>query len=519
MLTKQELNNLKNTIQSSKNSWNSTFYETFAYTQPERNYVWRIKNGAPANNKQIPLYTTAGKIGAAIFVAKLQNRLTPYQKPYFSLKIKKSASDEIESEMRDFGQELTDKLNERKDEIKLDDQLNESYWDLVAGTACLQRENNINGISFHKIPLTDFSLGTEDNQSVSRTFQLPGAEIGTTFPELRGKTKIGSATITSANRWDKISLTDILFYNKILGQWEYYLLQEDEIVLTRIYKSSPYYLFHWDRASDMPFGTGVGQKALPILKRLNSYIKCNLQLLPFRFPMFIAKNGSITDRNIELKPGGFLWSSDPQSVIPVNLSAAQNSFVLEITKDEMEVKQIMLDNTLPNDPKEMTAAEVYTRTETPYEMLYNNVSKLTNVIRNIGWDILEDIFNRELIGIVDFQFEYLKEIFDLEVNNESAVDANLVQQIQNYIATVAQIDPSAVWQSMPRSKTLVKLQEGFNLPQELQRTATEIDDAAQQDAAAAQNAMNNQIQAQMAIDNNKEQAVADREKQGKGLSL
>lgn len=519
MLSKQELNQLKNSMIASKNSWNSVFYETFAYTQPERNYVWRTKDGNPANNKQVQLFTTAGKLGSAIFVAKIQNRLSPYQKPYFSLKIKPSVVDETESEMREFGKELTDRLNERKNDIKLDDTLNESYFDLVAGTACVQRINNINGATFHKIPLTDFCLGTEDNQSVLRTFKLPGAEVGTVFPELRGKNRIGNVFITKQNRWEKILFTDILFYNKILNQWEYYLLQDDETVLMRVYKTSPYYLFHWDRASDMPFGTGVGQKALPILKRLNSYIKCNLQLLPFRFPMFIARNNSITDRNIQYKPGGFIWTQDPQGVVPVQLSAGQNSFVLEIQQDEMEIKQIMLDNTLPTDPRQMTAAEVYSRTETPYEMLYSNISRLTNTIRAIGWDILEDIFNRELFGLVDFDFDYLKSIFDLDVNNESAVDINLVQQIQNYIATVGQIDPSAVWQSLPRSETLVKLQQGFNIPQELQRTAMEIDEATQQDAIAAQNALNTQVQAQMAVDTNKEQAIANREAQNNGLSL
>lgn len=152
-------------------------------------------------------------------------------------------------------------------------------------------------------------------------------------------------------------------------------------------------------------------------------------------------------------------------------------------------------------------------------MLYSNVSRLTNTIRAIGWDILEDIFNRELFGLVDFDFDYLKSIFDLDVNNESAVDINLVQQIQNYIATVGQIDPSAVWQSLPRSETLVKLQQGFNIPQELQRTAMEIDEATQQDAIAAQNALNTQVQAQMAVDTNKEQAIANREAQNNGLSL
>lgn len=513
MLTKEELNTLINSVSTAKQSWDSTFFETFAYTQPERNYVFRAKTGEPGNNKQVQLFTTAGKIGAAVFVARIQNKLSPYEKPYFGLQIKKSVQDETESEMREFGKVLSERINERKNELKLDDCLVESYFDLVAGTACIQRENTANGLSFHKIPLTSFALGTENKQTVVRNFKLPGATIGVTFPELRGKRKIGDVYITPQNRWEKISLTDVLFYNENMSVWEYYLLQGNNPILTRIYESSPYYIFHWDRAADMPFGTGVGTKALPNLKRLNSYIKCNLQQLPFRFPMFLAKNNAITDRNVQYKPGAFIWTSDPQSVVPIRLSDGGTGFELEVSKEEMEIKQIMLDYTLPADPKQMTAAEVYARTNASDEVVYSNVSKLTNILKQIGWDIVRDIFERELAGSVEFDFNYLQQIFDITVNNDAVMDANLIQKIQGYIQLVGAIDPQAVWQSLPRSQTLVELQNGFNLPESMRRTASEIDEAAQADAQAMAQAQNQQVQAQMAIDQNKEQAIADREQQ------
>lgn len=517
MLTKQELKNLVDSANTAKSSWDSTFFETFSYTMPERNYVWRVKDTGPQSNKQIQLFTTAGKIGASVFVARIQNKLSPYEKPYFQLKIKESVDDSVESEMRDFGEALSDRINEVKNAVKLDDVLNESYFDLVAGTACIMRSPTMSGIRFYKIPLTNFALGTENTQTVARYFELPGAIVGSTFPELAGKRKIGSAYINEHTKWDKIKFTDVLFYNENSRLYEYYLMQGDDIVLTRIYDSNPYYLLHWDRASDMPFGTGVGTKALPNLKRLNSYIKCNLQLLPFRFPMFLAKNGSIVDRNINYKPGGFIWTSDPSSVVPLRLDTNSNTgFELEVSKEEMEIKQIMLDYTLPADPRQMTAAEVYARTSSSDEVVYSNVSKLTNVIKQIGWDILRDVFERELAGSVDFDFAYLQSIYDMEINNESSVDTNLVQKIQGYIQTVGAIDPQAVWESLPRSKTLVELQKGFNLPADMRRTADEIDEVAQANAQAQAQAQNDAVQQQMAIDANKEQAIADREEQIRG---
>lgn len=519
MMTKEELQTLKQSVMQSKQSWDSVFYDTFAYTQPERNYVWRMKGGNPGNLKQVDLFTTAGKIGTAVFVSRIQNKLSPYEKPYFSLKCKESVEDDVESQMRDFADSLSDRMNERKNELHLDDILTESYYDLVVGTACIQRANTANGLSFHKIPLTDFALGTENNQTVIRKFKLPGVLIGSMFPELLGQNRIGSAYITKSTRWEKISLCDILFYNETLKQWEYYLTQGDEIVLTRVYTDSPYYIFHWDRAADMPFGTGVGQKALPVLKRLNGYIKCNLQLIPFKFPMFISRNGNVLDRNVQMKPGAFIWTRDPSAVVPVTLSNGNTNFVLDIQKDEMEVKQLFLDYTLPADPRTMTAAEVYARTQGSDEIVYSNVARLTNVIKAIGWDILRDIYATELAGVVNFSFDYLKQVFDLEINNESSVDNNLVQKIQAYIATVGQIDPQAVWQSISRSDTLVELQKGFNLPVNIRRTESEIDEVVAADAQAMQQAQQAQVQAQMDIDTNKQMAEAEKEQQVNGVAL
>ena len=99
MMTKEELQTLKQSVMQSKQSWNSVFYDTFAYTQPERNYVWRAKGGNPGNLKQVELFTTAGKIGTAVFVSRIQNKLSPYEKPYFSLKCKESVEDDVESEI------------------------------------------------------------------------------------------------------------------------------------------------------------------------------------------------------------------------------------------------------------------------------------------------------------------------------------------------------------------------------------------------------------------------------------
>lgn len=508
MLNSQQLNRIKNAASVAKQAWNGEFFEAMAYTQPERNEIWRVKGGFPGNTKQIPLFTTAGKIGVDIFVARIQNKLTPYEKPYFSFKPKPSFSSQYESELRDLCVQLSNRVNERKNELKLDDVLNEAYYDLSAGTAAIIRENTIHGIRFKKLTITDYSLGTEAKQSICRQISIPLNLVGVYFPELRDVKEIKGRSVKGPSADEDIKLNDVLYFNERSNVWEYYLQCDEEILLTRVYKRSPVHIFHWTRASDMPYGTGVAMKAKPAIKRLNSYVKCKLELIPFAFPMFLSTAGNFLDRNIDFKPGGRLFVRDISGVQPVQLSQAKTDFMLEIQQEEMAIKQIMLDYTLPNDPREMTAAEVYARSNPQDEMVSIAVSKMTSVIREIGWDILDDVYNRELAGITNITLDQLHEILDCEVNNDSQMDTQLVNKILQYIQALGMFDGAAIYQSLNRGRTLERLGKAYNLPIEITHTAEEIDEAqqAQSEAQASQAAA--AVQAQMAIDDNKENAKA-----------
>lgn len=509
MLQERELNQIYSKCKETKDAWNSYYWLVFSYTQPERNIIWRFHDGFPANLRQIPLYTQAGKNGANVFVARIQNQLTPTNKDYFNFDFKESATPD--EEIRDIVELMTQRVNELKRELKLDEIFNQSYFDLVAGTACIMREDTIHGIRFKCLPITDYCLDTCERQSVSRDYKLPLWKVGVLYPELRGRAIQGKDPYDPQQKDEIISLSDVLYYNEQTRMYEYYVRSESKVILTRQYKSSPYHLFHWNRASDMPFGAGVGMQALPAMKRLNNYVKIKLQILPFKIPMFIAKAGTIMDNNISFEPGKVLVVNDTSSVQPLPLSNADTNFDLDMQHEELEIKQTFLDYTLPADPRQMTAAEVYARSNPQDEMINLNISRLTRVVEDIGWDIFDYVFNTEVGRQSGLSLEQLHEVLDCKINNEATLDTNTIQKIQGYIATVGQIDPAAIWQSLNRTKTLEVLMKSFNLPAEMRNSGEEIDNAVEQQQEAIMNEQNAQLQAQMAIDANKENAVAGRE--------
>lgn len=511
MLSKRVLEEVIKKAKANKNSWTARFWEIFAYTQPNRNYIYRSA-GSETMMKQIPLFTSVGKIGTDIFVNRIQTSLAPIGKDFIAFNAKDEVDQQIKNELDPLCEELSRRVNDKKNTTELDRVLNDAFYDLVAGSAIIFRQDTINGTRYEKCRLDSIFLGTEREQSVVRDYKIPACELGVIFPELYGRTSINGVILTDENKSKELNLEDVLFYNEETRAYEYYLRVNGGTVLTRKYKRSPYYIMHWSRSSDMPFGDGVGNKALPNLKRINSYIKCNLELIPFAFPMFIAQEGSIFSNDLQYKPGGIITTrGNPNQVVPINIQTQASAFKMEIQSEEMQVKQIMLDYTLPNDPREMTAAEVYARTSATDEQIYGNVSLLTDVIKKIAVDIAEDIYNLEILPVLGIGFDEFMKFVDVNIINQTSQDQQLINRINAYIQNVA-FDPTAIWQGLKRSETLEQLTQAYNIPSFLRNTSAEIDQLVQMQQEAQNAQLQTDIGAQMAIDDNKEKAVAERER-------
>lgn len=496
MLNNHHLSTLVSRIKSSCSSWRTRFFEIFSYTQPERNYIFRCSQ-TPSANVQVPLYTSVGKTGATIFVNRIQNSLAPIGKDFIRFNPKETVDADTKNQLDSLCRELSFRVNELKKSTNLDSVLNDAFYDLVAGTAVIFRCDTIKGPKFEKCRLDAISLGTERIQTVVRGFKMQACNIGATFPELLGATRIGSFFMNDDNRYQELDLEDVLFFNEETSLFEYYLRYQGETLLTRKYERSPYYILHWSRSSDMPFGQGVGAQALPNIKRINSYIKCSLELMPFAFPMFVTSEGALFSNDLQYKPGAIITvRGGTDNFVPINMQTQKVNFQMEIDKEELQVKQIMLDYTLPTDPRQMTAAEVYARTSRTDEQIYGNVSLLTTVIERLGLDLAADIYNAEIKDILEMEFRDFLSLVEVEIINQTSQDQQLINRINAYVSNV-QFDPSAIWQGLKRSETLEALAEAYNIPSNLHNKAVEIDEMIEAQAQAQQEAENAQLQAQV----------------------
>ena len=107
--------------------------------------------------------------------------------------------------MRDFAAGMSSRVNEIKESVGLDKTLHDAYYDLAAGTAVIMREDGLYGTQFKKLPFTQYKLGTEQHQTVCRSFDMPAYQIGIVWPELANKQEIGGVRIDGNTKYQEIN--------------------------------------------------------------------------------------------------------------------------------------------------------------------------------------------------------------------------------------------------------------------------------------------------------------------------
>ena len=127
-------------------------------------------------------------------------------------------------------------------------------------------------------------------------------------------------------------------------------------------------------------------------------------------------------------------------------------------------------------------------------------------------DIVEFLYRTKAQSYgLTMSYEEFADLIDVQIGNGSDIDTQTINKITQYVGLVGQFDPQAIYQSLHRSELLVTLQKAMGLPQDIVATKEEIDEASAAAAEAEGQAAQAQIESQMAIDANKENAIAQRE--------
>lgn len=494
---------------SDKTVWDSLYQSVFRMTMPNRDSFY-IDENIPNEWENTPLLTNVGCEAADAFAARFQRIICSDGQTAVNLNASKYFFDDT-ADQRQFDSNVCDSVN-KCIVANLHNYL-ESAFDLVAGTTVSFRTFDLLHRKFYRIPvpIKDVALTkafTGETDGYYRKLKMKREEIPYTFAELNPKTfKLGGVPITEHNRSDEIELHESTIYNYDDGLWHYYITTGNDLLIDRQAEFCDFSADFWTRKPGAVYGIGVGVKALPELNQLNALRYYSTFGLMFRSaPMWLVnQNHQLDYDRLEMKPMELIpvesTGKDNPSLTPLTLGDDPNTQQWNQAQMEMNIKAVMLAETIPNQTNQkMTATEIAART--------NRLNVVSNNMVAVAQHMLEEDVRwllwkfREIPGFYPDGFDVKKYAESVEITLASTAVKN-TEQIQA-IATmidmfnVATPDGSLTTVALDKPKYANKLAKLLRIDEDIILPEEEIANNMQAMAQAQQEAEIAKQQAQFA---------------------
>ena len=209
---------------------------------------------------------------------------------------------------------------------------------------------------------------------------------GWTFPEKEGE----------AAHKARSSFTEAAY--RVAGKkvWGYQVVQEDSeaVVVEREYKRNPYVVFGFSCAPGARLGRSIAEQALPTARSLNQMTRIAMEAAEFRsIPSYTVARGGMTPLQVQRGIGVSQLipvqtnARDTPSLAPLDVPGDVNLAWMTSEQMEMQIKQICLDQSLPEPQAQpMTARELMARQR---EMRNELGTIYTRVMNSLGRQVLQ----------------------------------------------------------------------------------------------------------------------------------
>ena len=352
---------------SEKTVWDSIYQAVFRMTMPNRDSFYMDEN-IPNNWENTRLLTNVGAEAADIFAARFQRIICTDEQT--SVTIKAPVYFEDSAEQREIDANISEALN-MCIVPNLGNYL-EAAYDLVAGTTVAFRTFSITNRKFWRVPvpIKDVALTksfTGETDGYFRKLKIKREEIPNVFPET-ANIKIGGQSTTDRNANEMLELKEATIYNYEDEMWHYYVIYGQQLLVDRITKVCDFSSSFWTRKPGSTYGIGVGVKALPELNQLNALRYYSTFGLMFRAaPIWLANENHMLDYDrLTMRPNEIIpvqnTGRDNPTLTPLTVGDDPNVAQWNQTQMEMNIKSVMLSDTIPNQTnKQMTATEIAER--------------------------------------------------------------------------------------------------------------------------------------------------------------
>lgn len=491
--------------QSEKAVWDSVYQAVFRMTMPNRDSFY-IDENIPNNWENTRLLTNVGAEAADIFAARFQRIVCTDEQTAVTLQAPVYFPDN--ADQREMDAAISKAVN-----LCIVPNLGnylESAYDLVAGTSVAFRSFSITSRKFWRIPipikdvaLTKAFNGTTDGYY--RKLKIKRAEIPAIFPETEGRS-LGGVPTTDQNANEELELKEATIYNYEDELWHYYVLLGQELLVDRASKICDFSASFWTRKPGSVYGIGVGVKALPELNQLNALRYYATFGLMFRAaPIWLANENHMLDYDrLTMKPNEIIpvqnTGRDNPTLTPLTMGDDPNVAQWNQTQMEMNIKSVMLSDTIPNQTnKQMTATEIAERRARLNVTNNNMVAVAQKMLEDdVKWLLYKF---REIPGFYpeNFDVEGYAEGVRVILASTEVKDTEQIQAIATMIDmfNAATPDGTMTATALNQAKYANKIAELLRVPTELVLPEDDINANLQARANAQANAEMQKERAQM----------------------
>src|SRR6185312_15574444 len=370
--------------------WISLLEACYHYTTPERNlYYWTSQyQGAQKNAK---VYDTTPVIAMQSFVSKVHRALTPPQQNWALLEAGSEIPDDEKDNVNKLLQDSTNILFSYLHRSNFDLVINECYYDLGIGTACLiiNEGPDEEPLRFFSVPLARLAPEQTYSGLLDAAWrwwdEVKISDILALWPEARLTPMMSSMLKDDPGATVKV-LVDGCIDNSPYNtktKYTYVVMHEGEILLEKAVDRNPFLTFRWSKISNEVMGRGPVIGALPSILTLNELMRLELTSANMNVakPIMAWSDGIFNPWTFKLEPNTIIpIAPNTSGQFPLQpFPDTANPQFMQLTANDlrMQINKLMYGDPLgPIDAPAKTALEIATRKQEFLEQIGPSFTRL-----------------------------------------------------------------------------------------------------------------------------------------------
>jgi len=350
---------------SAKENWRDLYEQCYEYALPQRNlYDGSWKSGTSGKHKTGKVFDSTAVHGVQRFANRLQSGLFPPDKHWMALQPGIDIPSEMDADVRNGCQELTDRFFTLIRQTNFDLALGEFLMDLSVGTGIMliQPGTALKPINFRAIP--QFQVALEEGpggvvENVYRKIRMSVENITREWPD--AKLSEPMQRMLEDKPQEPVELQESTIVNVKDGGFDYYICHKsnegtNDMVVYRYLKTSPWVVSRYMKASGEVYGRGPVVQALDDIKSLNKTVELLLKNASLNIAgVYTAvDDGVLNPQTIRIVPGAVVpvaRNAGPQGPSLQPLQRAGDLQLTQIVLQDLRlnIKRILLDDSLPPD--------------------------------------------------------------------------------------------------------------------------------------------------------------------------